>query len=551
MIKQLVIKNYTLIDKLEIQFFEGFSVMTGETGAGKSIIIGALSLILGKRADLQSLKNKSEKCVVEGFFVTEKSKLESFFVENDLDFDAENTILRREILPSGKSRAFINDTPVSLVQLRELADKVVDIHSQNSTTLLQSASFQLNVLDNFSGNTEILGSYRKLFEEYTRLRVKLGKLVAAEKVSEIEQDFYKFQYDELDKAALKTGEQDEIEEELKILNNAGEIKTRLAATLNLIEGEYGLSSVFKNILAEIKPLKNISRELSQIYARIESNSLEFDDIANDLIKIEDSVEVNPERENELNERINLIYHLQQKHRVSEIDGLTKVKEEYLLKIEQHQSLENEIASTGSKLKNIKSEIEALANELSVRRQNAISELEARLKEKVFWLGMPDAEVKLNLHHSTELNDSGADKVTFLFNANKGGELQEMAKVASGGELSRLMLAVKSQIAAKNLISSIIFDEIDSGISGEIAGKMASIMQTLASEIQVISITHLPQIAARGMHHYLVAKESHENSTSTSVKLLTEEERVVEIAKMLSDSNVSNSALQTARVLMKN
>lgn len=525
--------------------------MTGETGAGKSIIIGALSLILGKRADLQSLKNKSEKCVVEGVFATEKSKLESFFTENDLDFDAENTILRREILPSGKSRAFINDTPVSLVQLRELADQVVDIHSQNSATLLQSALFQLGVLDNFCHNNTLLIPYKKLYAEYKNLLSAIEKLREAEHISIKEQDFYTFQFDELDKAGLKNGEQEEIEEELKILTNAGEIKSRLSAVMQMMEGDYGLRAILKNILSEIKPLKNISHEFSELYARIESNSLDISDVSADLSKIDEAVEVNPRREDELNERINLIYHLQQKHRVSTIDELIKVKDDYRAKIQKHQSLADEIKNTEIQIQKIHAQVVNMANELSERRQKAIGDLETRLMEQLSWLGMPDAVVKIKLQHAEGLNDSGSDKVTFLFNANKGGELQEMAKVASGGELSRLMLAIKSQIAAKNLISSIIFDEIDSGISGEIAGKMASIMQTLSGEIQVISITHLPQIAARGEHHYLVAKASDGHSTSTSVKLLSEKDRVIEIAKMLSDSNVSSSALQTAQELMKN
>lgn len=551
MIKHLVIKNFALIDNLEIDFFDGFSVMTGETGAGKSIVIGAISLILGKRADLQSLKNKSEKCVVEGIFKVEQSKFESFFAQNDLDFDSESTILRREILPSGKSRAFINDSPVSLTQLRELADRVVDLHSQNSTALLQSSSFQLSVVDHFCKNAQLLETYSKVFDQYKQLTSKLEQLRQIEKTSEVEQDFYKFQYEELDKAGLKTGEQEEIEEELKVLSNAGEIKTRLSAVSNLVEGEFGLTSIFENIISQIKPVKDISRELKELHSRIESTYLEFLDVAGELPKIDDNIEVNPQRTDELTDRINLIYHLEQKHRVNGIDELIKIKVGYLEKIEQHQSVSNEIEAAEKHIAKIKGQLIALASELSTKRKLALPEIENQITKKISGLGMPDARIKLKLEEMVEPGHNGADKVSFLFNANKGGELAEMSKVASGGELSRLMLAIKSQIAAGNLVSSIIFDEIDSGVSGEIAGKMAAIMQTLAKEIQVISITHLPQIAARGHHHYLVTKDSNENSTSTYVKQLSEKDRIVEIAKMLSDTKISNSALQTAEELLKN
>jgi len=551
LIKHLLIKNFALIDDLEIDFFEGFSVITGETGAGKSIVIGAISLILGKRADLQSLKNKSEKCVVEGNFSVNKTKFESFFSQNDLDFDPGNTILRREILPSGKSRAFINDTPVSLTQLRELADQVLDLHSQNSTTLLQSSSFQLAVVDHFCKNAQLLKGYSKVFDQYQQLTSKVEQLRQSEKISETEQDFFKFQYEELEKSELRPGEQEEIEEELKVLNNADEIKTRLSAVTNLVEGEHGMNSIFDNILSEIKPIKNISRELTEMYSRIDSTFVEFSDVARELMKIDEVIEVNPQRSDELTGRINLIYHLEQKHRVNGIDELIKIKDSYLGKIEQHQSVSSEIQEIEKQLAKIKSQLTGMADELSTKRKLAIPDIESQVTGKISGLGMPDAKIVLKLQKTEGLAYNGADRVSFMFNANKGGELQEMAKVASGGELSRLMLAIKSQIATGNLVSSIIFDEIDSGVSGEIAGKMAAIMQTLAKEIQVISITHLPQIAARGHHHYLVTKDSDEHSTTTYVKQLTEKDRVVEIAKMLSDTKISNSALQTAQELLGN
>jgi len=551
LIKHLVIKNFALIDNLEIDFFDGFSVMTGETGAGKSIVIGAISLILGKRADLQSLKNKSEKCVVEGVFKVEQSKFESFFAQNDLDFDPESTILRREILPSGKSRAFINDSPVSLAQLRELADQVVDLHSQNSTTLLQSSSFQLSVVDHFCKNGQLLETYSRVFDQYKQLTSKLEQLRQIEKTSLAEQDFYNFQYEELDKAGLKIGEKEEIEEELKVLNNAGEIKTRLSEVSNLVEGEYGMTSIFDNIISQIKPLKDISRELKEVYARIKSTHVEFLDVAVELTKIDDNIEVNPHRTEELTERINMIYQLEQKHRVNGIDELIRVKDSFLEKIEHHQSVSSDIEVLEQQIADIKNQVTTMAAKLSMKRKQALPDIEKQITGKISGLGIPDAKIMLKLQKTDELGYTGDDRVSFLFNANKGGELAEMSKIASGGELSRLMLAIKSQIATGNLVSSIIFDEIDSGVSGEIAGKMAAIMQTLAKEIQVISITHLPQIAARGHHHYLVTKDSGESSTTTYVKQLSENDRILEIAKMLSDTKVSDSALQTAQELLKN
>jgi DNA repair protein RecN (Recombination protein N) len=551
MLKHLVIKNYALIENLDAVFHEGFSVMTGETGAGKSIIIGALSLILGKRADLQSLKDKSKKCVVEGIFHTGNQNLKRFFVGHDLDFDPENTILRREILPSGKSRAFINDTPAGLAQLRDLAARLVDMHSQNSSTLLQSATFQLDVIDSFCDNAEMLNQYKKLYADYRELKSGLNHLRESEKAAGSEQDFYTFQLEELEKAELKPGEQHEIEEELELLNHAEEIKTRLLNVLNMIEGERGLNSLFAEIFSEVKPLKGISAELTEVFNRIESNYLDISDIASELGKIDERVEVNPAKAGELNDRLNLIYHLQQKHRVNQIEELLRIKDDYLQKITQYKSLAHEIALTEKELVKKENELKSLAGRLSERRRQAKMDIEKQVIQKVSWLGMPDAKVNLKMTATGQLTETGMDQVTFYFNANKGGEMQEMSSVASGGELSRLMLAFKSLIAAKNLVSTIIFDEIDSGVSGEVAGKMASIMQMLSKDIQVISITHLPQIAARGRHHYLVSKESVGQTTITSVKLLPESERISEIAKMLSDSKVSDSARQTAAELMKN
>lgn len=525
--------------------------MTGETGAGKSIILGALSLILGQRADLQSLKNKSEKCVVEGIFNTIRMDLKVFFTRHNLDYDPETTILRREILPSGKSRAFINDTPVSLAQLKELATGLVDLHSQNSATLLQSADFQLGVIDSFCNNHALLAEYKKLYSDFRAIIDRLEKLRQKEAQAAAEQDYFRFQFEELEKAGLREGEKDEIEEELEVLEHAGEIKSRLVNVKQLIESEHGLSENLSSIISEFKPLKDYSTGLAEIFDRIESSYLEMSDIANELSGIDDKVEVNPERAGELNDRLNLIYQLEQKHRVTGIDELKRVKKEYQEKISHFESLGDEIKNTGKQAEKLNKGLKDLAIKLSEKRTRAKPALEKKITETVKQLGMPEARIELKMEKRADFTATGTDSITILFNANKGGDLQDMSKIASGGELSRLMLAIKSQIAANNLISTIIFDEIDSGVSGEVAGKMAGIMQKLGDEIQVISITHLPQIAARGKHHYLVIKESDEKTTKTSVKILSKEERITEIAKMLSDTRVSTYAIQTAEELMKN
>ncbi len=551
MLKHLTIKNYALIENLESEFYEGFSVMTGETGAGKSIILGALALILGQRADLQALKNKTEKCVVEGIFLTPGMDQQAFFTRHELDYDPDTTILRREILPSGKSRAFINDTPVSLAQLKELAAGYVDLHSQNSATLLQSPAFQLSVIDGFCNNGNLLSDYKKLFARYKKHLSTLEKLKEQEKQASAEQDFFTFQFEELEKADLRSGEMDDLEEELEVLNHAEEIKSRLGNAMQLIDGEHSINEMFTGLIAEIKPLKDFSGELTDIFQRLESNYLELSDISSEVSRIDDRVDINPERADELSDRLNTIHHLEQKHRVSGIDALIEVMENYREKISQFESIGDEIAKAEKTAAGLKSELLQIAEQISTNRHQSKSDLEKKITSVVAWLGMPDARVKLSLEKGNELTENGLEKVRFMFNANKGGDLQEMSKVASGGELSRLMLAIKSQIATGNLISTIIFDEIDSGVSGEVAGKMAGIMQKLGEEIQVISITHLPQIAARGNHHYLVLKESDDQTTQTSIRKLKQEERITEIAKMLSDSRISTSAIQTAEELMKN
>ncbi len=549
MLKHLSITNFALIQNLQVDFFEGFSVITGETGAGKSIILGALSLILGQRADLQSLLDKENKCVVEGIFDVVNLGLELYFAQNDLDFQ-EQSILRREILPTGKSRAFINDTPVNLNVLAELAEKLLDIHSQHKTITLGDVDFQMQVVDEFAGNAAILEKYHQKFASLNKLNAELERLKTAEAKARNEQDFFKFQFDELFAAQLKQGEQEEIEHELEVLNHAEEIKTRLVNSIEILNSDSGILASMNNLINELKRIKTHFGEISDVFERLESNAIDLKDIAVELAKKEEKVEIDPERAAKLLLRINLIYLLQTKHKVDDIAGLIRAKDEYEKKLTDYSSLEKQITDCERRLTKLLDELFSEATIISQNRKKVKETIEKQIINIVEGLGMPRAKFSVEIEKSDVLNQNGFDKVRFLFNANQGGELREIAKVASGGELSRLMLAVKSLVATKKYLSTIIFDEIDSGVSGEIAGKMGSIMHGMAKNMQIIAITHLPQIAAKGSHHYLVFKQMDEKNTKTFLKILAENERINEIAKMFSDAHVSDSAIDTARELLK-
>lgn len=551
MLKQISIKNYALIDRLETTFEAGFSVLTGETGAGKSIILGALSLILGQRADQQAVKDKNEKCVIEGIFDISRQDLRFFFDENNLDYQPELTILRREILPNGKSRAFINDTPVMLNQMKLLADLLVDIHSQNSTILLQDAGFQLEVLDNFCDNAHELRNYKSLYHSYRNKMQQVETLRKAEEQARAEQDFYKYQYDEIVKVAPAIDEQQAIEEELGMLRHAEEIKSRLYNVSQLLEADNGMEQIFGEILTEYKSLRSYSAELNAIGERFESSRLEMMDLAAEVHKVGERVEVNPDRAEALTGRVNLIYQLQHKHKVADVESLLALRDEYRRKMDDYDSLADKITAGEKELALMMKKLQEHATALSASRKKGRAGLETRIIETISQLGMPDAQLKVEITPLHQLSENGTDMVVFLFNANKGGTLMEMSKIASGGELSRLMLSIKSLIAFKNFIPTIIFDEIDSGVSGEVAGKMAAIMQSMGERMQVITITHLPQIAARGTTHYFVSKRTTGQTTQTTISRLSQQQRVTEIAKMLSDATVTNAALTAAAELMQN
>ncbi len=550
MLIHLSIKNYALIDSLEVDFDGGFSVVTGETGAGKSIILGALSLILGQRADVQSFKDKDKKCVIEGTFDISDLDFKDFFASNELDYEPK-TILRREITNSGKSRAFINDTPVNLNLLKEIALKLVDIHSQNKTASLQDAGFQLEVLDGYAGLDEELWDYRRAYHNWIRLKGDLDRLQKEEENARSEQDFYQFQFDELESANLKNGEQKEIEQELEVLNHAGEIKTRLNNSVHLLSDELGLLEKLAELNNELKSIHYYKQEFNDFYNRIESNWLDMQDISREIERFEENMEMDPDRAVELNDRLNLIYQLQQKHRCDSVEGLIDVNLDYDRKLSEYSSIEGKIISLEKEVGEVKKKLIQKAQIISEKRRLAKAELEKEVLQVINGLGLSKAQFVLDVGETEGLTFNGIDQVGFLFNANPGGEPLEISRIASGGELSRLMLAIKSIAASKKFLSTIIFDEIDSGVSGEIAGKMGGIMQNMSGDLQIIAITHLPQIAARGNQHYLVYKEQSKDSATTFLKRLTDDDRIIEIAKMLSDTKVSLSAVETARELLKN
>lgn len=549
MLKNLLIENYALIEKLDVGFSSGFSVITGETGAGKSIMFGALSLILGTRADTQVLKNKSKKCIIEGSFDIASYQLEDFFERHELDYEQE-CILRREISPAGKSRAFVNDTPVNLTILKALGDRLVNIHSQHAIITLNDANFQLAVLDNYIDLDADITSYRKQFNELRMMKKELDELVEIEEKSKIDLDYFQFQFDELENANLLADEQSVLEAELEVLTHSEEIKTAVLSAYQLIGVSDG------NILDQLTALKNslgkvasFHPNLSSLLNRLDSTIIELDDINSDLQTIDDSVNHDPIRIEEANNRLDLIYNLQQKHRVQTINELIEIRETLNEKLNSIGSIDNKIEKLKAKIGLKIKEVSASANEISHSRVEAIPDIETKIVELLHELGMPNANFTIDNQVQTELGLDGFDKVRYLFNANKGGSLSEVAKIASGGELSRLMLSIKSMISGKKLLPTIIFDEIDNGVSGEIAAKVGTILSNMSDAIQVIVITHLPQIAGKGNHHYKVSKETDHLATRSKISLLNEDERVIEIAKMISGEKVSNVAIENARILL--
>ena len=549
MLTNLSIKNYALIDYLSIPFAQGFTTITGETGAGKSILLGGLSLILGKRADLSSLRDKDSKCIVEAEFEIGKYNLQPFFKENDLDYGAK-TIIRREILPSGKSRAFINDSPVTLDILSRLGDKLIDIHSQHQTLQLTDNDFQMKVLDALANNRELLEKYAHQLSGYRKTSKELDALVDFQKNADKEYDYNSFLLKELEVAPLKEGILEELEGQYEQLNNVEVILEHLSKGHQLLnDDQVGLI----NLITE---LKSISNKLSAfgnpfvgLNERIQSVFIEVDDIADELVSIRENMEADPELLEEVNGKLQLLYDLQKKHHAGNIGELIAVKLDLTEKVSAVENIEAQIDTKQKELMDGEKQLLQLANDISGRRKAAIPILKKQLENTLTTLGMPNSTFKIEIGPSKDFKTSGKDDLIFLFSANKGMDYGELKKVASGGELSRIMLTIKSILANYENLPTLMFDEIDSGVSGEISNKMADIMRQMSRSMQVFSITHLPQVAARGDQHFKVFKEDDSKVTHTKMKKLDQEERVVELAEMLGGKVLTDSAIAHARQLL--
>ena len=549
MITSLSIENFALIEKLSIRFSDGFSIITGETGAGKSILLGALGLVLGKRADLTSLKNKDEKCIIEAHFEIKNYNLKHFFQENDLDFE-EETIIRREILPSGKSRAFINDTPVNLSELQALSEFLLDIHSQHQTQELSDEKMQFLIIDAVASNNDLIDNYSLKLKEYKKVKSDLKSKQQQLQVIINEQEYNSFLLDELLSANLKSGEQENLENEFEKLNNVEFIKDNLTKSVVLSNEEpFGVLSNLKEIRNTIQKIAGFSSDYNSIYSRIESVSIEFDDIENELTNLSESIYSNPEELEVTNQKLQSIYSLQKKHQVNSIDALLEIQNQLDNKVISVLTLESEIEKAKQNLELLQASLNDIASQINTNRKKAIPVLTSKLIEILEQLGMANARFDLQLIAKEDYFSNGKDELQFLFSANKGSDFGLLKKVASGGEMSRIMLAVKAILAQYSKLPTLIFDEIDTGVSGEIANKMGDIMKEMSHTMQIFSITHLPQIAAKGKSHYKVFKTVQNEQTQSELKLLSKEERVLEIAQMLSGATISDTALVHAKELL--
>ena len=549
MLKSLHISNYALIDELEINFYRGFNIITGETGAGKSIILGALGLILGQRADLNVLRAQERKCTVEGMFDINDYQLEPFFKEQELDYD-DLTILRREITPSGKSRAFINDTPVTLKVLQDLALRLIDIHSQHQNLELGNHSFQLDLVDLVAKNSTLLRDYSQLFQTLCAQRKQLSKLQETAAKSRADLDYFQFQFQQLEDACLKETEQEELEAEQGTLEHAEEIKLIFGQLTDELENEgSGILLRMKESLNQIGKLTPFMIEAAQLKERLESCYLEMKDLALESAGIAERTEHNPDRIRQITDRLNLIYSLQQKFRVGTVNELIELKHEFDRKIQQIASFDDEIELLLQNVEKLTAQIDNQAAQISARRQSVANKISASVEGIVHKLGMENALFRIQFATLAQAGPTGTDDVRFLFSANKNASSQEISKIASGGEISRVMLALKTLITDSKSLPTIIFDEIDTGISGEVAVKMGSILRDMSTNMQVINITHLPQIAGKAQYHFKVYKYDEQEHTFTSIRQLTEDERVEELAQMLGGAKISDTIRETARELM--
>jgi DNA repair protein RecN (Recombination protein N) len=551
MLKRLIVRNYAIIRDLDMEFCEGLTIITGETGAGKSILLGALSLVLGDRADTSVLLNKDEKCVVEAYFNIKGYNLEAFFSENGIDYE-DNAIMRREINSAGKSRAFINDTPVNLSIMREIGDMLIDIHSQHQTLLLGSTHFQLRVLDSFAGTTELFSCYSETYSNYSGLKKKYDLLASEADRQRADFEYYSHQLEQLNSANLVEGEQEVLEREQEVLSNAGTIKEALVSATNAMSGEeisgLALLREARNNLAKTGEWMPLAAELS---TRIDMAIVEISDISYETEKLLSSVETNPGRLEFITQRLDTIYSLLQKYRCRDIAELILKRDEIASQVSITGDVDNRLSELG-KAKDIEfAKVTKMAEELSSGRKAKASHLKEKIVSILKQLGMPHSKFEVHISRLSDPGSTGYDRVDFLFSANSQVEPEELSRVASGGELSRVMLSLKSTLASTSGLPAIVFDEIDSGVSGEVASMVGGILFDMGKTMQVINITHLPQVASRGKYHYHVYKEDGEHTTQTRIRLLNKEERLIEVARLLSGSTITEAAVKNARELLKN
>jgi DNA repair protein RecN (Recombination protein N) len=549
MLQSLLVKNYALIESLEINFSTNFSIITGETGAGKSILLGALGLVLGNRADLSSLKNKEQKCVIEAHFAVSNYNLKQLFESLNLDYD-QNTIIRREILPTGKSRAFVNDSPVNLQELQELGNYLIDIHSQFQTRNIISEEYQIDLLDKVAANETNIQAFQKELKNYKAFQSELKKIVTEKETLGKEQEYNLFLFEELEKTKLRLGEQEELEGESEKLNNVDFLKENISKVIAISnQEEIGLIANLNEVKSSLQKIASISPEFNNLYERITVSLIEIEDIIAENESLAEKLIDDPNRTELINNKLQAIYNLYKKHQVNSIEELLQIQENLEQKVVKFDDIDSLIKKLESQILNSKATLDKQALIITQARQKVAKIFISQITQIITQLGMPDAQFEFEITPSESYNKFGKDQINLLFSANKGSKIEAIKKVASGGEMSRIMLSIKSVLTDYSKLPTIIFDEIDTGVSGEIALKMAEIMKKMSDKMQVFAITHLPQIASKGNQHYKVFKITHNNDTISEIKLLNENERVVEIAEMLSGKDISESAINHAKALL--
>jgi len=550
MLKSLSIQNYALIDKIHIEFYQGYSVITGETGAGKSIVLGALGLILGNRADLKVIKDTSRKCVVEGEFSVDQINIEHFFIENNLDYD-DVAILRREINNSGRSRAFINDSPVSLNLLKELSEMLINIHSQHQTLNLSKFEFQLNALDAFINEPTIINEYKLTYASYRKLEKQVLNLRSRNEKLRTDEDYLRFQLNELESVKLDSEIIKQLAERENLLTHSEEIASGIMQCQELLnDNEINANNLIDEVLATLTKLSAFHSPIKSFTERLESVRIEIKDISSEIASLSEEIEFDPNELQQIKDKLDIYYSLQQKHHVESIDELISLKNEYSEQLRSIDNIDNEIREAELLLNNKKKQIKNLAEQLHAGRAKFAKKMSTEVRSILRQLGMKNAEFVIEVNRLDDLTNTGSDKIEFLFNANKGGTPQPLSSVASGGELSRLMLAIKSMINQRNVLPTVIFDEIDAGVSGEIAGKVGNIIKEMSKAHQVLVITHLPQIASKAQYHYNVYKTENEDASITKIVLLDVDGRVGAIARMLSDDKVTETTIMAAQELLQ-